>query len=77
MSQPTIVYSLRAAVTQHRVVSTAPRSRAPLHCHFVTLRTGRRQLAVHCSSSNGANREADEAMDVLATDEDMELLTAE
>lgn len=77
MSQPVIVHSLRVTLTQQRIVPIAQHSRTPLHCRVVTHHPRRRHLAIHCSSSNGANKERDEAIQSLAADEDMELLTAE
>ena len=68
MSCPVIIHSLRAVRTQHCCIVTAPRSRNTLHCRSVPQGTRRRQLLIRCSSSNGANKEADDDMDLLAAE---------
>ncbi len=68
MSHAPVVHSLRAVGRRHQFSASAIRSRSIPNLRSVSQWRGRRQRHIHCSSSNGANKEADEAMDLLAAE---------
>ncbi len=68
MSHAPVVPSLRAVGRQPQFCLPAIRGRSTPHLRSVKQWKRQRQLQIRCSSSNGTDPEADEAMDLLAAE---------